>query len=99
MADLILDPASCLPDDGTAGTLIGRCWLPGADAGPAVIAVRADGVFDLSARFATVSDVLDASDPAAAARATPGRRVGALADIVRDTARGNADAPRLLAPI
>ena len=99
MADLTLDPASCLPDDGTAGTLIGRCWLPGAQAGPAAIAVRADGVFDLSARFATVSDLLDESDPAAAVRATPGRRIGALADMLRDTARGRDDAPRLLAPI
>ena len=52
MADLALDPASCLPDDGTAGTLIGRCWVPGANAGPAVVAVRDDGVFDLSERCA-----------------------------------------------
>jgi fumarylacetoacetate (FAA) hydrolase family protein len=99
MAHLTLEPASCLPDDGTAGILIGRCWLPGTQGGPAVVAVRADGVFDLSARFATVSDLLDEADPAAAVRATQGRRVGALADILRDTARGRDDAPRLLAPI
>jgi fumarylacetoacetate (FAA) hydrolase family protein len=99
MADLTLEPASCLPDDGTAGTLVGRCWLPGAQAGPAVVAVRGDGVFELSARFATVSDLLDEPEPAAAARATQGRRVGALADILRDTVRGSDDAPRLLAPI
>ncbi|HEU5295257.1 MAG TPA: fumarylacetoacetate hydrolase, partial [Burkholderiaceae bacterium] len=53
MADLSLDASSCLPDDGTAGTLVGRCWLPGTNAGPAVVAVREDGVFDLSERFAT----------------------------------------------
>lgn len=99
MADLVLDPATCLPDDGTAGTLVGRCWLPGAHAGPAVIAVRADGVYDLSARFATVSDLLDEADPDAAVRATPGRRIGTLADILRDTAAMRDDAPRLLAPI
>ena len=99
MADLNLDPATCLPEDGTAGSLIGRCWLPGAQAGPAVIAVRADGVFDLSARFATVSDLLDEPDPAAAVRGTPGRRIGALADILRHTALGDAGAPRLLTPI
>ena len=100
MPDLTLDPSSCVPDDGTAGSLIGRCWLPGAQAGPAVVVVRADGVFDLSARFVTVSDLLDEPDPAAAVKATPGRRVGALADILRDTALGSQDdAPRLLAPI
>jgi fumarylacetoacetate (FAA) hydrolase family protein len=99
MADLSLDPASCLPDDGTAGTLIGRCWLPGSSAGPAVVSVRADGVFDLSERFATVSDLLDEADPGAAVKATPGCRVGALADILRDTVRAQPDAVRLLAPI
>ena len=49
--DLEIDPRRCLPDDGTAGTLIGRCWLPGAHAGPAVVVVREQGVFDLSARW------------------------------------------------
>ncbi len=99
MADLSLDPASCLPDDGTAGTLVGRCWLPGPSAGPAVVAVRADGVFDLSDRFATVSDLLDETEPAAAVKMTQGRRIGALADILRDTASAASGAPRLLAPI
>jgi fumarylacetoacetate (FAA) hydrolase family protein len=99
MADLPLDPSSCLPDDGTAGTLIGRCWLPGEHAGPVVVAVRPEGVFDLSQRFATVSDLLDEAGPAAAVRATHGRRVGTLAEILRHTARGQRDAPTLLAPI
>ena len=56
------------PDDGTAGTLIGRCWLPGAHASPAVVAVREQGVFDLSERFTTVSDLLDEADPARAVK-------------------------------
>ncbi|HTP71849.1 MAG TPA: fumarylacetoacetate hydrolase family protein, partial [Burkholderiaceae bacterium] len=85
----------------TTGTLIGRCWLPGAQAGPAVVAVRGDGVFDLSQRFATVSDLLDEADPAQAVRATPGVRIGALADILRNTGRARRDPalPHLLAPI
>ncbi|MCW5661829.1 MAG: fumarylacetoacetate hydrolase family protein [Burkholderiaceae bacterium] len=99
MADLPLDPSSCLPDDGAAGTLIGRCWLPGEHAGPAVVAVRPEGVFDLSQRFATVSDLLDDPAPAAAVRATHGRRVGTLAEILRHTLRAQRDAPTLLAPI
>lgn len=99
MADLPLDPSSCLPDDGTTGTLIGRCWLPGEHAGPVVVAVRTEGVFDLSRRFATVTDVLDDAAPAAAVRATDGRRIGTLAEILRHTAHGQRDAPHLLAPI
>ena len=39
-----------LPDDGLQGTLGGRGWAPlGAVAGPAVVARRPEGVFDLSA--------------------------------------------------
>ncbi|MCC8977105.1 fumarylacetoacetate hydrolase, partial [Bradyrhizobium sp. Cham227] len=41
-----LTPKDVLPEDGTAGTLVGRVWLPQAG-GPAVVAVRADGVFDV----------------------------------------------------
>jgi peptide/nickel transport system substrate-binding protein len=35
MSDIELDTATCVPERGAAGTLIGRCWVPGADAGPA----------------------------------------------------------------
>jgi fumarylacetoacetate (FAA) hydrolase family protein len=101
MADIELNPASCLPDDGTAGTLIGRCWLPGAHAGPAVVAVREQGVFDLSERFTTVSDLLDEADPARAVKALQGHRLGGFADILRNTGRAQRDpaVPHLLAPI
>jgi fumarylacetoacetate (FAA) hydrolase family protein len=99
MSDLSIDPRACLPDDGTAGTLVGRAFVAGA--GPVVVAVRADGVFDLSSRAATMSDLLDESDPAAAVRAAPGQCIGALADILRNTGRARRDAavPHLLAPI
>jgi fumarylacetoacetate (FAA) hydrolase family protein len=99
--DIPIDLQRCLPDDGAAGTLIGRCWVPGEHAGPAAVAVRGDGVFDLSERFATVSDLLDEREPARAVQATPGERIGALADIVRNTGRARRDAalPHLLAPI
>ena len=43
-----LTPAASLPADGTAGTLVGRAWVPGAVPGPSVVAIREDGVFDLS---------------------------------------------------
>jgi fumarylacetoacetate (FAA) hydrolase family protein len=99
MSDISIDPRACLPEDGTAGTLVGRAWVPGI--GPVVAAVRAEGVFDLSSRAATMSDLLDEADPAAAVRATPGERIGALADILRNTglARRDAAVPHLLAPI
>lgn len=100
-ADIAIDPQRCLPDDGTRGTLVGRAWVPGDVAGPRVIAVRADGVFDLSCRFATMSDLLDAEDAAQAAAAAAGRCIGSLAALLRNTgaARRDPAQPHLLAPI
>src|SRR5450759_4355248 len=43
MKELSLDPKSFLPEDGYAGTLVSRAWVPGAIAGPSVIAIREDG--------------------------------------------------------
>src|SRR5262249_26451757 len=69
-----------LPEDGTAGTLIGRVWRNGKPGGPSVVAVRADGVFDITAAAPTVSDLCNAPDPVALARSTAGERVGPLND-------------------
>ena len=74
-----------LPEDGTAGTLIGRVSTP---AGPSVVAVRSDGVFDITAAAATVADLCNAADPLALAR-SGGTRLGSLEELV----------PSLLAPI
>jgi fumarylacetoacetate (FAA) hydrolase family protein len=93
-------PFEILPADGFAGTLIGRAWLPGPHPGPAVVAIRADGVFDLSRVASTVSALLEHDDPAALVRATVGQRIGSFEDIARNTAAAAPDAerPYLLAP-
>ncbi|MBC7468025.1 MAG: fumarylacetoacetate hydrolase family protein [Ramlibacter sp.] len=70
-----------LPDDGTAGTLVGRAWIPataGSIAGPSVVAIRADGVFDLSRDFSTMSALLELPHPAAAVQAATGLHVGGI---------------------
>ena len=92
--------AQLLPEDGLAGTLVGRIWLPGDLAGPAVVALRSEGVFDLSQSFATMSTLLDASDPAAAVRTTAGTRICSVEALLANSlpgARGEA-LPWLLAP-
>ncbi len=95
-----LTPKDVLPEDATAGTLVGRVWLPRAG-GPAVVAVRADGVFDVTARFPTVSALCEETDPAAALRAVPGERIGDLEAILANTPPDRRDAtkPHLLAPV
>jgi fumarylacetoacetate (FAA) hydrolase family protein len=100
LMELALSAADFLPEDGYAGTLVGRAWLPGAAPGPALVAFRRDGVFDLSERWATMADLLEQDDPAALVRATPGRRVAELEGLLAGTARRQRDpaAPFLLAP-
>ncbi len=94
-----LTPAGTLPQDGTAGTLVGRAWVPGNPGGPSVVAIREDGVFDLSRHAPTMADLLNAENPTAEAR-LPGQRIGDLAEILANTAYDRRDPrrPYLLAP-
>ena len=91
-----------LPEDGLAGTLVGRAWVPGDGAGriagPSVVALRADGVFDLSETFPTMSGLLEAPDPAARVRVTPGRYIGSADSLLHNTQRRSGEGPYLLAP-
>jgi len=100
MTRMHLNAATTLPADGTAGTLVGRAWRPDVD-GPAVVAVRADGLYDISRVFPTMRDLAETREPAAAVAAAPGERIGALAAVLANTpeaARDQAN-PWLLAPI
>ena len=89
-----------LPADGLAGALVGRVWLSGSLPGPAVVALRPDGVFDLSAHFPTMSTLLDAARPADAARQTAGQRLCSVDELVANSLPGSRDGllPWLLAP-
>lgn len=48
-----------LPADGYQGCLVGRVWVPGENAGPHIVAVRENGVFDITGLSATMSELLD----------------------------------------
>ena len=76
----------CLPDDGLAGTLIGRVWRPGHPAGPAIVHLGQDGVRDISRRFPTMAELLNADDPAAAVQEAPGEPLGGFAEILSNSA-------------
>ncbi|MBN3785898.1 fumarylacetoacetate hydrolase family protein [Burkholderia sp. Ac-20353] len=100
---LALTARNTLPEDGAAGMLVGRAWLPATastPAGPALVAVREDGVFDLSDVAPTMSDLLERDDPVAVARGTPGRWIGTLDSLLANAPAdtGDAGAAHLLAP-
>ncbi len=100
MADLSLSPSNTLPSDGTVGALAGRVWRPDTG-GPAVVAIRHEGVFDISRAFPTMRDLCEHDAPAEALRATEGERIETLEIILAntpETAR-NDGTPWLLAPI
>ncbi len=88
-----------LPDDGLAGTLVARAWTDGPHGGPAVVALRPEGVFDISRTFPTMSTLLDAERPAEAARNVIGERLCAVEDLLGNSRLGgDAARPFLLAP-
>ena len=101
MPTLTLDPATSLPADGTAGTLVARVWLPGADAGPAVAVLREDGVYALGREAPTSADLMEAADPAALARGAAGKRIGGIAEVLANSVLGPRDParPHFLAPV
>jgi fumarylacetoacetate (FAA) hydrolase family protein len=92
--------ASPLPEDATAGALASRVWRPDVQ-GPAVVAIREAGVIDISPGFATMRDLCESRDPAAALRAATGESLGELGVILRNTPPDSRDRgkPWLLAPI
>src|SRR5204862_905145 len=94
-----MTPAGTLPKDGASGALAGRVWLPDAG-GPAVVAVRADGVHDISRLAPTMRDLGEADNPAAIIREGKGQRIGELTAILANTPETGRDArkPWLLAP-
>lgn len=90
-----------LPDDGLQGTLVGRVWVPhGAVPGPVVVALRSEGVFDLSKHYPTMSTLLDTLAPAEAARIATGQYLCSVDDLLANSLPGARDATRpwLLAP-
>jgi fumarylacetoacetate (FAA) hydrolase family protein len=97
---LQLNAATTLPQDSSSAILVGRVWRPDAN-GPSVVAIRAEGVVDVTGSFATVRDLCELPDPTAALRNASGELVGAFNDILANTPPDTRDAskPWFLAPI
>jgi fumarylacetoacetate (FAA) hydrolase family protein len=88
------------PSDLFRGALAARIWQPDQE-GPAIAAVRSDGVIDVTRRFPTMSALCEADEPAAALGAAAGEAIAPFEAILANTAEGGRDPqkPWLLAPI
>lgn len=100
MPQFALTPANSLPADSAAAALVGRVWRPD-QAGPSVVVLRGQDLVDVTRSFATVRDLCETSDPAAALRACEGETLGALAAILANSPVDGRDEskPWLLAPV
>ena len=95
----LLAVARSLPDDFARAVLVGRAWIPKFD-GPAVVAVRPDGVFDLSHIAATASALFDVDGLPAAVRAVQNPPLASVEGTLANSAWNARDPalPWLLAP-
>src|SRR3954447_8502870 len=95
-----LSPTTALPRDGTIGALAGRIWRPELD-GPSIVAIRADGVFDITATVPTMTALAAAATPSAVLRGAKGERLGTLADLLANTPAAIRDRKKswLLSPL
>jgi fumarylacetoacetate (FAA) hydrolase family protein len=101
MGSIALSLEEFLPEDGFAGTLVGRAWIPTAGplAGPAVVAMREGGVYDISEVAPTMCDLLESANPAAVVQATCGKKIAGVEELVGNSGGGfNPQRPYLLAP-
>jgi len=93
-----LNASEILPVDGCRGALAGRVWRPGI--GPCLVAIREEGVFDISSTCATMSELAGMDDPADAVKTAQGERIASLDELLANTPSGrDASKPWLLAPI
>jgi fumarylacetoacetate (FAA) hydrolase family protein len=95
-----LSPSRTLPADHEEATLLGRIWRPDAE-GPSVIRLDGQDVIDITAAFPTMRDLCEAAEPARAAKAAKGERIGPLVPILAnsDPQKRDPGKPWLLAPI
>src|SRR5438552_5098935 len=95
-----LSVEACLPKEREQALLVGRAWLPLVD-GPALVALRDDGVYDVSKVAPTASALFELDEPLAAIRAADRcPRLASIAETVANSAWNRRDSakPWFLAP-
>lgn len=98
-----LTPEHTLPEDGLAGTLVGRAWVPGKVSGPCVVVLCEEGVYSISNTYPTMSDLLNAPNPIEAVNRAQdtGINLGTVEELLANTGaeRLDPDVPFFLNPV
>jgi fumarylacetoacetate (FAA) hydrolase family protein len=91
-----LDAVKALPEDVDRAELVGRVWVP--HAGPTLVRVTRETVYDLSSVASTSSQLLNMDDPVASIRQAAGSLlpIGSVSQILE--ASGADGSTRFLAP-
>jgi len=91
-----------LPADSASALLVGRVWRPAPIDGPAVVAVRAGRIIDITHHAATVADLFerDAADMLAIVKSAAGEDLGDAASLLQAALDGGLGegGVQLLAP-
>src|SRR6266536_923504 len=86
-----LGAAACLPEEHEQALLVGRAWLASVD-GPALVALRDDGVCDVSEVAPTASALFELDDPVAAIRGAGDLpRLASIAETLANSAWNRRD--------
>jgi len=95
-----LNAAQILPDDSANASLIGRVWRPDLE-GPSVVVLRNGNLIDITGSKPTMTDLINADAPTAAADDAIGVDLGPAAAIIANSAPDKHDPilPWLLAPV
>lgn len=93
-----LTSSNVLPADASAATLVGRAWTP---AGPSVVLVRDQDVFDITSTASTVSALLENNHLLQTVKNARGTLLGSVDDLLSNSAvdARNPAKPYLLAPV
>lgn len=98
--NITLNSKNTLPEDGTQGCLIGRAWIPHHISGPSPVLLRDNQVFDISADFNTISELLEIDHPTQILANLSGNVIGSIDDLLENTIdQPNPAKPYFLAPI
>ncbi len=96
-----LNSSNVLPADVDTATLVGRAWVPGKPAGPAVVLIRDGEVIDITPTVLTVSALLESNQLIQTVRKAKGTRICRVDELIANSAvnEKNPDKPYLLAPV